>query len=57
VQPANDAFIHAMHITAIGSAAVALAGAIVVLAFLPGKDAAAATAGDTARRQTVGAQR
>ena len=57
VQPANDAFIHAMHITAIGSAAVALAGAIVVLIFLPGKDAAVAAAGDTAQPQTVGAQR
>ena len=57
VQPANDAFIHAMHITAIGSAAVALAGAVVVLVFLPGKYAAVAAAGDTAQPQTVGAQR
>jgi EmrB/QacA subfamily drug resistance transporter len=57
VQPANDAFIHAMHITAIGSAAVALAGAVVVLVFLPGKDATAADAGDKSQRQTVGAQR
>jgi EmrB/QacA subfamily drug resistance transporter len=56
VQPANDAFIHAMHITAIGSAAVALAGAVVVLAFLPGKDAAVAAGADTAQRQTVGAR-
>jgi hypothetical protein len=31
-----------MHITAIGSAAVALLGAVVVLIFLPGKDAVAA---------------
>jgi hypothetical protein len=46
-----------MHITAIGSAAVALAGAVVVLVFLPGKNAAVAAAGDTARPQTVGAQR
>ncbi|MFJ8991535.1 MFS transporter [Streptomyces sp. NPDC102279] len=46
VQPAYDAFIHAMHITAIGSAAVALAGAVVVLVFLPGK-APAAAAGAT----------
>jgi hypothetical protein len=46
-----------MHITAIGSAAVALAGAVVVLAFLPGKDAAVAAGDDTAQRQTVGAQR
>jgi hypothetical protein len=57
VQPANDAFIHAMHITAIGSAAVALAGAVVVLVFLPGKDAAAAAGGGKHQRQTVGAQR
>ncbi|HXB49369.1 MAG TPA: MFS transporter [Streptosporangiaceae bacterium] len=57
VQPANDAFIHAMHITAIGSAAVALAGAVVVLVFLPGKDAAVAAGGDPAQRQAAGAQR
>ena len=56
VQPANDAFIHAMHITAIGSAAVALAGAVVVLVFLPGKDAVAPD-GDAAKRQAAGAQR
>ena len=37
VQPANDAFIHAMHLTALGSAAVALLGAVVVLRFLPRK--------------------
>lgn len=48
VRSANDAFIHAMHITAIGSAAV-------VLVFLPGNDAAAATDGDKSKRQTVGA--
>ncbi|MER7692792.1 MFS transporter [Streptomyces sp. NPDC097610] len=54
VRPAHDAFIHAMHITAIGSAAVALAGAVVVLAFLPGKDAAVAAGGDKSRRQTAG---
>jgi EmrB/QacA subfamily drug resistance transporter len=56
VRPANDAFIHAMHITAIGSAAVALAGAVVVLVFLPGKDAAVAAGADTAQRQSVGAR-
>jgi EmrB/QacA subfamily drug resistance transporter len=50
VRPANDAFIHAMHITAIGSAAVALAGAVVMLAFLPGKDAAVAAGGDKSQR-------
>ncbi|MFC5196929.1 MFS transporter [Streptomyces kaempferi] len=52
VRPAHDAFIHAMHITAMGSAAVALVGAVVVLVFLPGKDAAVAAGGST-RRQTV----
>ena len=57
VRPANDAFIHAMHITAIGSAAVALVGAVVVLVFMPGKDAAVAAGGDKSQRQTVGAQR
>jgi EmrB/QacA subfamily drug resistance transporter len=39
VAPAKDAFIHAMHITAIGSAAAALLGALVVLFFLPGRSA------------------
>jgi hypothetical protein len=57
VQPANDAFIHAMHIAATGSAAVALAGALVVLIFLPGKDAVAADAGDKSQLQIAGAQR
>lgn len=57
VQPANDAFIHAMHITAIGAAAVALAGAAVVLVFLPGKGAAVAAGGDNPQRQTVEARR
>ncbi|WP_456317211.1 MFS transporter [Streptomyces mirabilis] len=51
VGPAHDAFIHAMHITAAGSAFVALVGAVVVLVFLPGKDAAAG--GDKSQRQTV----
>ncbi|MFC5724053.1 MFS transporter [Streptomyces gamaensis] len=37
VAPANDAFIHAMHVTVIGSTAVALLGALVVALFLPGK--------------------
>src|ERR1700722_17355525 len=55
VQPANDAFIHAMHIAATGSAAVALAGALVVLIFLPGKDAVAADAGDKSQLQIAGA--
>ncbi|MDT0468649.1 MFS transporter [Streptomyces gibsoniae] len=53
VQPAHDAFIHAMHIAAAGSATVALVGAVVVLVFLPGKDAAAAASGAKSQRQTV----
>ncbi|MFD8134884.1 MFS transporter [Streptomyces mirabilis] len=56
VQPAHDAFIHAMHITAMGSAAVALVGAVVVLLFLPRKAAAVVAGGVEPERQTVGAQ-
>ncbi|MFH9467388.1 MFS transporter [Streptomyces clavifer] len=37
VTAANDAFISAMHVTALGSAAVALIGAVVVCLFLPGR--------------------
>jgi DHA2 family integral membrane protein (MFS transporter) len=40
VGPAKDAFIHAMHITALGAAGAAALGLIVALAFLPGKAAA-----------------
>ncbi|MEU0627350.1 MFS transporter [Streptomyces sp. NPDC005989] len=38
---ANDAFLKAMHVTAIGSATIALVGALVVALFLPGKPPAA----------------
>ncbi|WP_328317143.1 MFS transporter [Streptomyces sp. NBC_00388] len=34
---ADTAFLHAMHVTALGSAGVALLGAVVVVAFLPGR--------------------
>ncbi|MEU8621971.1 MFS transporter [Streptomyces sp. NPDC048623] len=37
VAPAYDAFLDAMHVTAIGSAAVAVLGALVVALFLPGR--------------------
>ncbi|MFB6987645.1 MFS transporter [Streptomyces sp. NPDC056304] len=37
VAAANDAFLKAMHVTAIGSAGVALVGTLVVALFLPGK--------------------
>ena len=35
--PANDAFVHAMHITTLVAALVALAGGFVVLRWMPGK--------------------
>ncbi|MEU3963016.1 MFS transporter [Streptomyces buecherae] len=41
VAPAHDAFIHAMHVTALSAAGVALLGALVVAVFLPGKEAGA----------------
>ncbi|MFD8224000.1 MFS transporter [Streptomyces massasporeus] len=41
VAPAYDAFLHAMHTTALWGAGVALAGAVVVALFLPGKPPAA----------------
>lgn len=44
VAPAYDAFLDAMHITAIGSASVAVLGAIVVAVFLPGRPPAAPAA-------------
>ncbi|WP_409472498.1 MFS transporter [Streptomyces sp. HC307] len=37
VIPANDAFLHAMHVTALCGAGVALVGAVVVALFLPGR--------------------
>ncbi|MEU7665097.1 MFS transporter [Streptomyces lincolnensis] len=37
VGPANDAFLHAMHITALWGAGVAVLGAIVVARYLPGR--------------------
>jgi Na+/melibiose symporter-like transporter len=39
IHPANDAFLHAMHITALWGSGVALVGAAVVALFLPGKPA------------------
>jgi EmrB/QacA subfamily drug resistance transporter len=56
VQPANDAFIHAMHITALASAGVALVGTVVVLVFLPGRKAGSPGSGGGEREeQPVGA--
>ena len=56
VQPANDAFIHAMHITAFASGLVALVGAVVVLLFLPAKAADATASGGSPEREMVGAE-
>ncbi|WUH93848.1 MFS transporter [Streptomyces sp. NBC_00433] len=49
VEPAHQAFIHAMHVTAAASGGVALVGALVVVVFLPGKarPAAAEPGGET----------
>ncbi|MEU0811676.1 MFS transporter [Streptomyces sp. NPDC005970] len=55
IGPAHDAFIHAMHVAALGSAAVALVGALVVVAFLPGKDAAEGEPGAGRPREKAGA--
>ncbi|MEW2492003.1 MFS transporter [Streptomyces nodosus] len=40
VSPANDAFLHAMHVTALWGSGVAVIGAIVVALFLPGRQPA-----------------
>ncbi|MFJ1651057.1 MFS transporter [Streptomyces sp. NPDC088337] len=37
IDPANHAFLHAMHVTSLCGAAVALVGAVVVALFLPGR--------------------
>ncbi|MFE9993395.1 MFS transporter [Streptomyces avermitilis] len=37
VAPANDAFLHAMHLTALCGAGVAVVGAVIVALFLPGR--------------------
>ncbi|MGW1022280.1 DHA2 family efflux MFS transporter permease subunit [Streptomyces sp. NPDC002577] len=41
VGPANDAFLHAMHVTALCGAGIALIGALVTALFLPGRAPAA----------------
>ncbi|MFF2512476.1 DHA2 family efflux MFS transporter permease subunit [Streptomyces sp. NPDC058086] len=37
ITPANDAFLHAMHVTALCGAGIALVGAVIVAMFLPGR--------------------
>ncbi|MFE6494949.1 MFS transporter [Streptomyces sp. NPDC057748] len=49
ITSANDAFLKAMHVTAIGSATIALVGALVVALFLPGKPPAAEDADGSGR--------
>lgn len=64
VAPAQDAFMTAMHYTAIGSAAVAFLGALVVLLFLPGRtpgahepaQVAARRSAETGEQASVGAR-
>ncbi|MCX3059618.1 DHA2 family efflux MFS transporter permease subunit [Streptomyces beihaiensis] len=56
VGPANDAFLHAMHVTALWAAGVALLGAVVTAVFLPGK-APARPAPDGDVQEKVGAGR
>jgi EmrB/QacA subfamily drug resistance transporter len=57
VDPANNAFIHAMHVTAAASAAVALIGAVIALVFLPAKPRPEAAPGGSEEREMVGAQK
>ena len=52
-QAASDAFVHAMHVTALGAAVVAMLGSVVVWVWLPGKRAA----GDTAETGQSGLAR
>ncbi|WP_327702502.1 MFS transporter [Streptomyces decoyicus] len=54
---ADDAFIHAMHITALGSVVVALIGAVVAVAFLPGKMAPAPQAAEPQDERKAGVER
>ncbi|MFD5737984.1 DHA2 family efflux MFS transporter permease subunit [Streptomyces sioyaensis] len=54
---ADDAFIHAMHITALGSAVVALLGTVVAAAFLPGKMVSAPQPAEPQEERKAGVQR
>ncbi|MFH8405994.1 MFS transporter [Streptomyces sp. NPDC018019] len=53
---ANDAFLHAMHVTAVASAGVAVVGAVVVAAFLPGRMGAGTRGTDRAEQEKAGAR-
>ena len=56
--PANDAFVTAMHVTTLVAAVIALAGALVVLRWMPGlsRPAADTAAADTAAADTAAAE-
>ncbi|MEU9119302.1 MFS transporter [Streptomyces sp. NPDC048506] len=54
---ADRAFVHAMHVTALGSAAVSVLGALVVLAFLPGKMGPAPQSAEPYDERKAGAAR
>ncbi|WP_030670328.1 MFS transporter [Streptomyces rimosus] len=56
ITDAHDAFIHAMHVTALASAGVAVLGAVVVGAFLPGRMGAGARGADRAEQEKAGAR-
>jgi DHA2 family integral membrane protein (MFS transporter) len=49
VGPANEAFLHAMHVTALCGAATALVGAVVVAVCLPGKPRVTEGSGEEAK--------
>ncbi|ARF55026.1 MFS transporter [Streptomyces gilvosporeus] len=53
---AQHAFVHAMHVTALGSASVAVVGAVVVAAFLPGKMGPAPRPAEPQERRKAGVQ-
>ncbi|MFE1775231.1 MFS transporter [Streptomyces sp. NPDC059008] len=57
VTAAHDAFVHAIHVTALGSAAVSVIGALVVLAFLPGKMGPAPRSAEPQDERKAGAAR
>jgi DHA2 family integral membrane protein (MFS transporter) len=55
IGPANDAFLHAMHVTALCGAVVALLGTALVAVFLPGR-AAGPKQGEEQREAVVAAE-
>ncbi|WP_066935535.1 MFS transporter [Streptomyces sp. NBRC 110611] len=57
IRSAHDAFIHAMHVTALGSAVVSALGALVVLAFLPGRMGTAPRAAEPHDERKAGTAR